>query len=76
MPAMILSPSMIIHVDIVFQRSRQRALDPMVGKCEVTWAGPGWNKNNNDDGRDSDDRDDEGDYSFSFICMGLLHSVR
>ena len=48
----------------------------MVGKCEVTWAGPGWNKNNNDDGRDSDDRDDDGDDSFSFICMGLLHSVR
>ena len=43
----------------------------MVGNCEVTWAGSGWNKNDNDDGRDSDDRDD----SFSFICMGL-HSVR
>ena len=48
----------------------------MVGNCEVTWAGPGWNKNKNDDGRDSDDRDDDGDDSFSFICMGLLHSVR
>ena len=47
----------------------------MVGNCEVTWAGPGWNKNDNDDGRDSDDRGDDGDDSFSFICMGL-HSVR
>ena len=67
---------MIIHVHIVFQRSRQRALDPMVGKCEVTWAGAGWNKNDNDDGRDSDDRGDDSDDSFSFICMGLLHSER
>ena len=47
----------------------------MVGNCEVTWAGPGWNKNDSDDGRDSDDRGDDGDDSFSFICMGL-HSVR
>ena len=45
----------------------------MVEKCEVTWAGPGWNKN--DDGCDSDDREDDGDDSFSFIFMGL-HSVR
>ena len=47
----------------------------MVGKCEVTWAEPGWDKNDNDDGRDSDDCDDAGDDSFSFICMGLLHSL-